>query len=148
MIYFLQPIDGGPVKIGTTENVEARHKQLEATYGQPLALLATMPGGRGEETAIHARFGHLRFGRSEQFRPSLDLMEFLGRPLLVGANPEAVEAMDGKGQASVINLKGTDQYRDWLSGVSKKTRIPAASIVRLALEEWASKYGHSTPPEK
>jgi hypothetical protein len=93
MIYFLQPVDGGPVKIGTTENLDARVKQLEAHYGCPLALLGTMPGGREEERSVHERFGHLRFGRTEQFQPAADLMAFIDRPLLVGANPDAVEAM-------------------------------------------------------
>ena len=51
-------------------------------------------------------------------------------------------------QASVINLKGSDDYRAWLAGVSKKTQITAAVIVRLALAEWASKHGHAAPPEK
>jgi hypothetical protein len=52
------------------------------------------------------------------------------------------------GQTSIINLKGTGQYREWLSGVSRKTHIPAASIVRLALADWAAKNGHPSPPEK
>jgi hypothetical protein len=34
----------------------------------------------------------LRLGRTEQFRPGADLLEFIGRPLLVGVNPDAVEA--------------------------------------------------------
>ena len=60
---------------------------------------------------------------------------------------EPVEVRTTK-QTSVINLKGSDDYRDWLSGVSKKTHIPAASIVRLALAEWAFTYGHKAPPSK
>ncbi len=95
MIYFLQPTIGGPVKIGTSINVEARHRQLEAHFGQPLALLAVVEGGPKEERAWHDRFAHLRLGRTEQFRPAFELMEAIGRPLLVGANPEAVEAMPG-----------------------------------------------------
>lgn len=35
MIYFLQPTEGGPVKVGFTDNLSARHKQLEAHYGRP-----------------------------------------------------------------------------------------------------------------
>jgi hypothetical protein len=53
-----------------------------------------------------------------------------------------------RSQVSVINLKGTGPYRDWLSSVSKKTHIPAASIVRLALADWASKNAHQPPPER
>lgn len=93
MIYFMQPTDGGPVKIGFTVNLSARHRQLEAHYGCDLALLATMPGRRKEEAEIHKRFDHLRFGRTEQFRPAADLMAFIGRPLLVSANHESVEAL-------------------------------------------------------
>jgi hypothetical protein len=58
-----------------------------------LAVLATMPGNLDDEREIHARFDQLRFGRTEQFRPAPDLMAFVGRPLLVDANPDAVEAM-------------------------------------------------------
>ena len=52
------------------------------------------------------------------------------------------------GFVSIINLKGSAAYRDWLSGRSKATLIPAAAIVRLALAEWASRNGHPRPPEK
>jgi hypothetical protein len=94
VIYFAQSIEGGPVKIGATDDVARRLGQLEAHYGRPLALLATLPGGRDEEAEIHERFAHLRLGRTEQFRPAAELMKFINRPLLVGANPDAVEAMD------------------------------------------------------
>ena len=93
MIYFMQPTTGGPVKIGHTADVDARHRQLESHYGQPLAILATIDGGRDEERELHQRFGHLRFGRTEQFRPGSALMAFIGRPLLVGPNLDTIEAM-------------------------------------------------------
>lgn len=98
MIYFMQPVGGGPVKIGTTENLDLRVRQLEQHYGKPLVILATMPGSYDEERAIHERFAHLRIRGTrrkplEQFRPADDLMEFIGRPLLVDPNPDAVEAM-------------------------------------------------------
>jgi hypothetical protein len=34
-------MDGGPIKIGYTENLDARLKQLKAHYGRQLAVLAT-----------------------------------------------------------------------------------------------------------
>ncbi len=102
MIYFAQDLDGGPVKIGCTDNLPVRLKQLEAHYGRPLALLGTMEGGPHEERAIHGRFAHLRFGRTERFRPAGDLMDFIGRPLLVGPNPEAVEAMPAQSLAMQV----------------------------------------------
>lgn len=51
-------------------------------------------------------------------------------------------------QLSVIHLKGSKEFRDWLSGLSEETHIPAASIVRLALTEWAANHGHKPPPAK
>lgn len=53
-----------------------------------------------------------------------------------------------KAQISVINLKGTKSYRGWLVAESKRTHIPASSIVRLGLALWASQNGGKTPPEK
>lgn len=93
MIYFAQ-LPTGAIKIGTSENVDARLGQLERHYRHPVALLHTIDGGRDIEREMHERFGHLRFGKTEQFRPGPDLMEFIGKPLLVGANPEAVEATE------------------------------------------------------
>lgn len=105
MIYFLQPVSGGPIKIGfTDQDVEVRRKQLEAVYGQPLSVLGTMLGGRQVETDMHERFAHLRLGRTEQFRPAADLMAFIGRPLLVDPNPDTVEAMSPRRKGTKIRV--------------------------------------------
>lgn len=90
MIYFVQ-LESGAIKIGFTENIEARLAQLGSHYQSPVFLLATMPGDRKQEREIHERFEHLRFGRLEQFRPANELMEFIGAPILVGANPLMIE---------------------------------------------------------
>ncbi|MFO0957369.1 MAG: hypothetical protein U0800_07860 [Isosphaeraceae bacterium] len=61
---------------------------------------------------------------------------------------QAASSPEKPAQTSIINLKGTDEYRDWLRAQSKRTHIPAASIVRLGLALWAEKNGASEPPEK
>jgi hypothetical protein len=48
----------------------------------------------------------------------------------------------------VIALKGSPEFRDWLTAASKKTRIPAASIVEVALANWAAANGIAEPPER
>jgi hypothetical protein len=143
----MQSVGGGPVKIGFSDCVERRQAELEATYGQPLAVLAVLEGGLETEREIHGRFSHLRLGKTEQFRPASDLMVFIGRPLLVMANPEAVEAMRPVGNAVVIvHLKGSAEYADWLDKLHRKTHIPKASMFRLAMELWAKQNGHGEPP--
>ncbi len=58
-----------------------------------------------------------------------------------------------KGQAkkdervAVIVLKGSPEYREWLTSISKDTLIPVASIVRDAVGKWALLRGYTAPPE-
>lgn len=63
------------------------------------------------------------------------------RPVQAGGEP-------GKDDRSnVIVLKGSREYVDWFNAIQEKTHIPKATIVRLALAEWAKKQGHPSPPE-
>ena len=55
---------------------------------------------------------------------------------------------EGKGQVSIITLKGTAAYRDWLAAESRRTHIPAASIVRLGIALWAAQNSTTNPPER
>lgn len=48
---------------------------------------------------------------------------------------------------SVIHMKGSREYVEWLDTIHKRTHIPRVKIVRLALAEWAERHGHETPPE-
>ncbi len=146
MIYFMQSPDGGPVKIGYSGDVEARARQLESHYGKPLAVLATVPGDRAEEAEMHRRFAHLRLGRTEQFRPAPELMDFIGRPLLVGANPDAVEAIEPL--ATQVTLKGSPEWSQWLGELSTKLRTTKAGIIDRALTELAERSGFREPPER
>jgi hypothetical protein len=50
-------------------------------------------------------------------------------------------------RVAVVVLKGTPEYREWLSGVSRDTLIPIASIVRDAVAKWAVAKGYSAPPD-
>lgn len=48
---------------------------------------------------------------------------------------------------TIINMKGSPEYAQWLEAIHRKTYIPKVQIVRLALAEWAAKNGHDAPPE-
>ena len=93
MIYFAQ-LPTGSIKIGYSANVPLRMYQLRLYYGEELALLHVMDGDRAAEREIHARFAAHRFGPREQFRPVPEIMEFIGRPVLASANPDAIEVME------------------------------------------------------
>lgn len=63
------------------------------------------------------------------------------------AKKKASPTPDPDDRVSVINLKGSRRYRDWLNGITEKTHIPAAAIVRLALKAWSKANKHHEPPE-
>jgi Meiotically up-regulated gene 113 len=140
MIYFMQPTDGGPVKIGYTDNLPTRHKQLEVHYRRPLAVLATMDGDLDTEREIHTRFGHLRLSGSkpsrrqpEQFRPGPDLMAFIGRPLLVSPNPDAVEAMQAQRTSKPVRLDLPDAEFERLDRIARSMGLTKASYARMVV---------------
>lgn len=143
-VYFVQAADGGPIKIGTSVDVRARLKQLELAYKRPLAMLAEMPGGREEEGAIHERFSHLRIGRTEQFRPGPDLLEFIGRPLFAGGD---VEPMKCHVQPTVLNVKGSRAEKEYLQRLSKVTGVSLAEMTRRAVATWAESRALPPAPE-
>ena len=126
MVYFAK-LPTGAIKIGCTGDVDARLVQLGWYFKQPLALLHTMEGNRQTERAIHRRFAHLRLnGAGEQFRPAADLMEFIGWPLLVSANPDVQEVKIGKpvridpdlaSKAQIVALRRRIPLSDHLSDV-------------------------------
>jgi hypothetical protein len=133
VIYFCQDVDGGSIKIGCSNDVPARVRQLESHYRRPLALLATIEGSRATEAEVHARFGHLRVGRTEQFKPAAELLEFIGRPLLVGANPDAVEAMPATAKPVRLDLSPADHER--LERCAKERGLSKSSYARMAVLE-------------
>jgi hypothetical protein len=53
----------------------------------------------------------------------------------------------GVERLSVLNLKGSPEYHDWLGLISKKSLIPITTIVRDALSKWAKERGYPAPPE-
>lgn len=148
MIYFVQGLDGGAVKIGFTDDMATRLPQLEYKYKQPLAVLATMPGNREREQEIHARFSHLRFGKTEQFRPAADLMAFIGRPLLVGANPDAVEAMDDHSKPMIVQVRGSHEFKAWAEELARFDGLSLTSLFDRSIRLYAKAVGFNEPPPK
>jgi hypothetical protein len=47
----------------------------------------------------------------------------------------------------IVHLKGSPRYAAFMEAVHRKTHIPKASMVRLALEAWFKQNGHGEPPE-
>lgn len=74
MVYIVAVEGGGPVKVGTTENLDARLKALRTACPFALALVDLMPGGREQERQAHDVCAAFRL-RGEWFAPAaLDVL--------------------------------------------------------------------------
>ena len=72
--YFIQPENGGLIKIGKAKNLKDRLAMLQTGSAAPLVCLGYLEGDR--ESEMHRRFARLRlFG--EWFRPGQELVEFI-----------------------------------------------------------------------
>lgn len=83
MIYFIQQGEGGPIKIGSAENVTCRLISLQIASPVELKLLAIQTGSGSEEKELHRQFRTLWI-RGEWFKPRKRLMSYIasiaGRP--------------------------------------------------------------------
>ncbi len=78
MVYFLQRITDGAIKIGTSVRPLARVYAMRAEQGCHVGLLATMPGGTRQEQLMHGRFARSRID-GEWFKPSRSLLAFISK---------------------------------------------------------------------
>lgn len=143
----MQPVGGGPVKIGYSENVDRRRIQLEARYKTQLVVLSILEGDQDEEARIHARFAHVRLGGTEQFQPSPDLMAFIGCPDLAHVHHELIEPMAYEDKP-LIALKCRQAYKDWVADFAKLKRTTPSQLIDQALVAFAETEGHVPPPER
>lgn len=50
-------------------------------------------------------------------------------------------------RVTVVNVKGSEAFREWLATASDETLIPASAIVRAGLALWAEKMKRPGPPK-
>lgn len=89
-IYFVQPVWGGPVKIGLTANLRSRLDAMQAMSPLPLRVLAVQPGDRDREIELHQRFAPWRT-HGEWFSWDAD-----GLPELIRATQDRFGIPDAK----------------------------------------------------
>jgi hypothetical protein len=152
VIYFVQPVGGGPIKIGHSRDVPGRILALARHYDRELSTLFTMEGGYETEQAIHDRFSHLRIGITEQFRPGVDLLKFIGQDAF---QSEDVEAMQPAGDPKrAITVKAYPEWKEWFDRFraflhARGERVgDNAALLDLSLIELAKSRGFELPPER
>jgi hypothetical protein len=77
-VYFIQAVNGGPVKIGWTSDEKFQNRLSGLQTGNPyrLQVIGTMEGDQQVERSLHKQFQHLRLC-GEWFENTDELMEFI-----------------------------------------------------------------------
>lgn len=73
MIYFIQEVNTGNVKIGYADNVEKRLTKMKSDNSSELIVIRSLAGNRSDERIIQNHFGD-RFVRGEWFRYCDEMM--------------------------------------------------------------------------
>jgi hypothetical protein len=128
MIYFAR-LASGAIKIGYSADVETRIIALRSTYAGGQSLLATIEGTRETEREIHQRFAHLRFGRTEQFRPAPELMEFIGQPTVASVEQITPSEVIEHGYPKPLTIRLTAAQRSILDRLAREWS-PVAPLSR------------------
>jgi hypothetical protein len=88
-VYFLQPIGGGNIKIGSTSKPMQRLTTMLCWSPVPLMMVGSIAGSRVHESQLHKKFAHLRL-HSEWFRPEPELMTYIKEVLAAGKFPDDI----------------------------------------------------------
>jgi hypothetical protein len=86
-VYFIQGVDGGPIKIGTTDNVRSRLRAIQAMNWAELRLLTCYPGFSMSERHLHRRFKEHRV-RGEWFAINPELSKLIDDVHALKFDPE------------------------------------------------------------
>ena len=77
MIYFIQGINGGPIKIGYTENgIKNRIMALQVGFPYKLEIVCLINGGKAKERRIHNTFISSRL-QGEWFSPDNKILYYI-----------------------------------------------------------------------
>ena len=126
MIYFMQPTDGGRIKIGCSDNVYRRRAELACKAGRKLRVLAVMHGNRVEEQRLHWRFGPLRV-EGEWFEPGDDLVGYIAT--------EGIPWAPVKKRPTQSKLELPAEELEEVRAVARSIGLPLATFIRLAVLE-------------
>lgn len=86
VVYFIQSVNGGPIKIGHASNLLARLKHIQVSNPEQLCIVAVCAGGRALERELHAKFSDSHI-RGEWFHPTPDILAEIDAHRLTTPDP-------------------------------------------------------------
>lgn len=78
VVYFLQPKEGGNIKIGFTRTLYKRFGEIQACSPLPLKIILLIDGTEYLEQSLHSKF-HRHRVHYEWFKPHEEILDFIDR---------------------------------------------------------------------
>lgn len=78
VVYFIQAISGGPIKIGYTKSISQRLAATQTHSAERMIVIASFPGGAAEEGALHWKLKAHRVN-GEWYSPAPEVMAEIER---------------------------------------------------------------------
>lgn len=75
-VYFIQGENGGPIKIGYTDKIANRLKQMQTGNPDNLVLLHLTSGGKIMEEQLHNQFSEYHY-RGEWYYPAKEILDYI-----------------------------------------------------------------------
>lgn len=108
-VYFIQCVAGGPIKIGTAQDVDNRLKAIQACCPYPLRVLHVIQGAsQAVEAKLHKRFAALRL-HGEWFDANSELLTYIHK-LTVGQDKRRKRAKDAQHRRELYEFM--ESYRE------------------------------------
>jgi hypothetical protein len=80
IVYFIQSINGGNIKIGVSRNPIERLRELQPSCPDQLVILTMVKGGPEKESEFHERFVEHNV-HHEWFRPAKEIVDYIIKDL-------------------------------------------------------------------
>jgi hypothetical protein len=133
-VYFLQPVVGGPVKIGCSYLPEHRLQMMMAWSPYPLKLLARHPGTMELERSLHRQFAAAR-RHGEWFDPVPELMALVER-IAAGATLEMPEDELVYGNVNCWRIESLLPGILDRAGIQRKQLAEAIGVTPTTVSVW------------
>jgi excisionase family DNA binding protein len=116
MVYFIQSVDGGPIKIGYADDPEKRLAEIQRMSPTQLCILNIVDGDRKCEGFIHRCFKKLRL-HGEWFEPGDKLVDFVNNPNVT----ELKKKREAEKQAELRRKEARKRERELRKKQKKRT---------------------------
>jgi hypothetical protein len=144
MIYFIQAVSGGLIKIGSTNQPSIRLSQIQSWSPVILRILATMDGDSDVEMALHERFCRHRRYR-EWFDPDPEVLDYISRHA-DEFQQRPWQSLRSRTTPTLTQVYCPSPFFQWIIDFADSEGISISDLVVRATEYHAATVDFDAPP--